>query len=158
MDLTAALGAAGLMAVMAVGYGLVIRGSRTGAGCSSCGDLRTRAAAMRRPLGARESTSPGSEQGQEREPAGGTMEIRIFGPGCWRCHTLEERTREALATLGREATITMVQDVFEMAAAGTLRTPAMQIDGHFVLQGRVPGVRELESILSKASTEPDGAH
>jgi len=38
----------------------------------------------------------------------------------------------------------------EIAAAGALRTPAMQIDGRLVVQGRVPGVRELTSILAKA--------
>jgi small redox-active disulfide protein 2 len=78
------------------------------------------------------------------------MQIRIFGPGCQRCRTLEERTREALAALGREADITKVEDIMEIAAAGALRTPAMQIDGRFVLQGRVPGVTELTHILSKA--------
>ncbi len=82
------------------------------------------------------------------------MEIRIFGPGCARCHLLEERTREALAELGREATIVKVEDVFEMAAAGVLRTPAMQVDGRFVLQGRLPGVRELSTILAKAFAGP----
>ena len=78
------------------------------------------------------------------------MEIRIFGPGCLRCHTLEERTRETLGALGRDAAIVVVTDIKEMAAVGVLRTPAMQIDGRFVLQGRVPGVQELSTILSKA--------
>ncbi|HWP38275.1 MAG TPA: thioredoxin family protein [Gemmatimonadales bacterium] len=77
------------------------------------------------------------------------MEIRIFGPGCARCHLLEERVREALTALGTAATIVKVEDIMEIAAAGALRTPAMQIDGRFVLQGRVPGVRELVSILAR---------
>jgi small redox-active disulfide protein 2 len=78
------------------------------------------------------------------------MEIRILGPGCRRCRTLQERTREALATLGREAALTKVEDIMEIATAGVLRVPAMQIDGRFVLQGRIPGVRELTAILTKA--------
>jgi small redox-active disulfide protein 2 len=78
------------------------------------------------------------------------MEIRIFGPGCSRCRELDARTREALGTLGRDASVTKVEDIMEIAAAGALRTPAMQINGRFVLQGRVPGVRELTSILGKA--------
>lgn len=82
------------------------------------------------------------------------MEIRIFGPGCVRCKMLEERTHEALAAIGREATIVKVEDIMEIAAAGALRTPAMQIDGRFVLQGRVPGVQELGTILSKAFAGP----
>jgi small redox-active disulfide protein 2 len=82
------------------------------------------------------------------------MEIRILGPGCARCHLLEERTRETLGKLGRDAAIVVVTDIKEMAAAGVLRTPAMQIDGRFVLQGRVPGVRELSTVLSKAFAGP----
>ena len=78
------------------------------------------------------------------------MEIRIFGPGCRRCQELAARTREALGALNREASVTKVEDIMEIAAAGALRTPAMQINGRFVLQGRVPGVRELTSILGKA--------
>jgi len=78
------------------------------------------------------------------------MRIRIFGPGCPRCHELEARTRQALTSLAEEAEITTVEDIMEIAAAGALRTPAMQIDGRFVLQGRVPSVPELTSILAKA--------
>jgi small redox-active disulfide protein 2 len=78
------------------------------------------------------------------------MEIRIFGPGCARCHELEARTREALGVLGRQADLAKVEDIMAIAAAGALRTPAMQINGRFVIQGRVPGVRELESLLGKA--------
>ena len=78
------------------------------------------------------------------------MEIRIFGPGCARCHELEAHAREALRALGRDADVTKVEDIMEIAAAGALRTPAMQINGRFVIQGRVPGVRELEALLGKA--------
>jgi small redox-active disulfide protein 2 len=78
------------------------------------------------------------------------MEIRIYGPGCRRCHELEANTREALSELGQQATVIKVEDIMEIAAAGALRTPAMQIDGRFVVQGRVPGVPELRSMLSKA--------
>jgi small redox-active disulfide protein 2 len=79
------------------------------------------------------------------------MQIRIFGPGCARCHELEARTRQALSAMGGVAEIVKVEDIMEIAAAGALRTPAMQIDGRFVLQGRVPSIPELTSILARAS-------
>jgi small redox-active disulfide protein 2 len=79
------------------------------------------------------------------------MQIRIFGPGCARCHELEARTRQALSAMGGVAEIVTVEDIMEIAAAGALRTPAMQIDGRFVLQGRVPSVNELASILNRAA-------
>jgi small redox-active disulfide protein 2 len=85
------------------------------------------------------------------------MEIRIFGPGCMRCKQLEQRTRAAVATLqGGDVTfeIVKVEDIMDIAASGALRTPAMQLDGRFVLQGRVPEVRELTTILAKALAGP----
>jgi small redox-active disulfide protein 2 len=78
------------------------------------------------------------------------VQIRIFGPGCPRCHELEARTRQALTSLGGQAEITKVEDIMEIAAAGALRTPAMQIDDRFIVQGRVPSVRELTFLLAKA--------
>ncbi|MFO7548227.1 MAG: thioredoxin family protein, partial [Acidimicrobiia bacterium] len=38
------------------------------------------------------------------------MDIKVLGPGCRNCVTLEERTREALGSLGTEATISKVTD------------------------------------------------
>ena len=80
------------------------------------------------------------------------MRVQVYGPGCLRCGQLEASTREALAALGAAADVEKVTDIAAMADAGVLRTPALAIDGRLVLQGRVPGVRELMSILSKAQT------
>ena len=79
------------------------------------------------------------------------MRIEVYGPGCANCRRLEQQTREALAKLGQEAEITKVADVAAISEAGVLRTPALGIDGAVVLQGRVPGVTELEYIIKKAA-------
>ena len=78
------------------------------------------------------------------------MKIQVYGTGCPRCRQLEASTREALATLQQPAEIEKVEDINAITAAGVLRTPALAVDGTLVLQGRVPGVRELTSILTKA--------
>ncbi len=78
------------------------------------------------------------------------MRIQVYGPGCVRCRQLEASTREALTALGEAADIDKVEDIVSMTQAGVLRTPALAIDGKLVLQGRVPGVRELQGILTKA--------
>ncbi len=80
------------------------------------------------------------------------MRIQVYGPGCVRCRQLEASTREALAALGEAAEVEKVEDIASMTQAGILRTPALAIDGRLVLQGRVPGVRELATILTKART------
>jgi hypothetical protein len=71
---------------------------------------------------------------------------------------LEASTREALAALGEAAEVEKVEDVLSMAQAGVLRTPALAIDGKLVLQGRVPGVRELVTILTKARAPASPSH
>lgn len=77
------------------------------------------------------------------------MKIDVYGPGCPNCKRLEQLTKEALANLGEDAEVTKVEDVVAIADAGVMRTPALGIDGRLVLQGRVPGVQELSTIISK---------
>ena len=77
------------------------------------------------------------------------MKIDVYGPGCPNCKRLEQQTREALAGLGLEAELTKVEDVVAISEAGVMRTPALGIDGKLVLQGRVPGVQELSTIITK---------
>jgi len=79
------------------------------------------------------------------------MRIDVYGPGCTNCKRLEERTRDALAHAGLTADVRKVEDVVAIAEAGVMRTPALGIDGQLVLQGRVPGVTELEYILRNAA-------
>ncbi|UCG89101.1 MAG: TM0996/MTH895 family glutaredoxin-like protein [Gemmatimonadota bacterium] len=81
------------------------------------------------------------------------MRIDVYGPGCTNCKRLEQQTKEALANTGLEADITKVEDVLAIAEAGVMRTPGLGIDGRIVLQGRVPGVTELEYIIKKAVRE-----
>jgi small redox-active disulfide protein 2 len=77
------------------------------------------------------------------------MKIRVFGPGCANCRRLEAAAREALDALAYPFELTKVETLPEITAAGVLRTPALEVDGHLVLQGRVPGVTELKYIFEK---------
>jgi small redox-active disulfide protein 2 len=81
------------------------------------------------------------------------MNIDVYGPGCANCKRLEQQTRDALANLGLDADVRKVEDIVAIAEAGVMRTPALGIDGRLVLQGRVPGVTELASIIKKAAAE-----
>jgi small redox-active disulfide protein 2 len=83
------------------------------------------------------------------------MRIAVYGPGCANCKRLERQTTDALANIGLKAQVTKVEDVVAIAEAGVMRTPALGIDGQLVLQGRVPGVRELEYIIKKAQQSID---
>ncbi|MCB2224421.1 MAG: TM0996/MTH895 family glutaredoxin-like protein [Actinobacteria bacterium] len=76
------------------------------------------------------------------------MQIKVLGAGCANCHTLEDRTREAVAQAGLSADVEMVTDYGVIAGYGVLATPALVIDETVVFSGRVPDVPELVSIVA----------
>lgn len=75
------------------------------------------------------------------------MDIKVLGPGCNNCMTLEARTREALDDLGRDATIEKVTDTARIMGYGIMSTPGLVVDGHVVVSGRVPSVRQLTELI-----------
>ena len=77
------------------------------------------------------------------------MEIKILGPGCPKCKTLEKMTREVVEENGIDATVTKVEDIVAIMNYGVLSTPALVIDEKVVLKGRVPSPDELKSILTR---------
>lgn len=79
------------------------------------------------------------------------MRIKILGPGCRNCHTLEERTREAVDRLGLDATIEEVTDYGEIAGYGVLKTPGLVVDEQVVMSGHVPTSAAIAELLA-AST------
>jgi len=56
------------------------------------------------------------------------VEIKIFGPGCTRCETLERRTINVLASLDVAADVEKVSDLDRMADHGVLATPALAVN------------------------------
>jgi small redox-active disulfide protein 2 len=77
------------------------------------------------------------------------MDVKVLGPGCRNCGLLEERTREALDTLGLQAEIVEVTDPMEIVAYGVLSTPGLVVDEEVVVSGRVPTARQLAELLSR---------
>ena len=77
------------------------------------------------------------------------MEIKILGPGCPKCKTLEKLTREVVEKNGIDATVTKVEDIVAIMNYGVLTTPVLVIDEKVVLKGRVPSPDELKSILTR---------
>jgi small redox-active disulfide protein 2 len=77
------------------------------------------------------------------------MEIKILGPGCAKCKTLDKLTREVVEKNGINAKITKVEDIMEIMKYGVMSTPALVIDEKVVLKGRVPSSDELKQLLTK---------
>jgi len=77
------------------------------------------------------------------------MEIKILGPGCAKCKTLDKVTREVVEKHGINATITKVEDIMEIMKYGVMSTPALVIDEKVVVKGRVPSQDEIKKLLTK---------
>jgi len=76
------------------------------------------------------------------------MRIKVLGPRCANCKRLEERTREAVASLGLDAEIEKVTDYADIAGYGVMKTPGLVVDERLVVSGRVPTTREIAALLT----------
>ena len=77
------------------------------------------------------------------------MEIKILGPGCSKCKTLDKITREVVEKYGISATITKVEDIMEIMKYGVMSTPALVVDEKVLVKGRVPSADEIKQLLTK---------
>jgi len=77
------------------------------------------------------------------------MEIKILGPGCAKCKTLDRITREVVEKNGIDATVTKVEDIMEIMKYGVMSTPALVVDDKVLVKGRVPSPDEIKQILAK---------
>jgi len=75
------------------------------------------------------------------------MNIKILGPGCPKCKTLEKVTRDAVAETGINATIEKVEDIVKIMEYHVMHTPVLVINEKVVLSGQVPTLNQLKEIL-----------
>lgn len=79
------------------------------------------------------------------------MIVKILGPGCAKCKSLERVTREALDLLGIDATVEKVEDYAAIIGYGVLSTPGLVVDDQVLVSGRVPQVQEVQQLLTAAT-------
>lgn len=70
--------------------------------------------------------------------------ITVFGTGCKKCVTTEERIKEKAQVLGIEINLSHVQDPLEIASHGIIRTPAVMLDNKLVHSGGLPKESDIE--------------
>jgi small redox-active disulfide protein 2 len=75
------------------------------------------------------------------------MTIKVLGPGCMNCRTLEQRTLDALRQLATQASVVKVTDLDGIASYGVMRTPGLVIDEKLVWQGGVPTVEKIKELI-----------
>ncbi len=76
------------------------------------------------------------------------MTIKVLGPGCMNCRTLERRTVDALAAMDVRPPCEKVADLEGIASYGVMRTPGLVIDEKLVWQGGVPTVEKIKELIT----------
>lgn len=79
------------------------------------------------------------------------MIIKVLGPGCTNCKTLERVTKEAIKDLGLDATIEKVEDYAAIAGYGVMSTPALVVNEEVLVSGRIPTPVQLRELLTAAT-------
>jgi len=77
------------------------------------------------------------------------MEIKILGTGCPKCKSLEKLTREIVEQNGIDATVTKVEDIYQIMKYGVMTTPALVVNEKVEIKGRVPSADEIKQLLTK---------
>ena len=78
------------------------------------------------------------------------MKIKILGPGCAKCHQLEQTAKEVVKELSIDAEIEYVKDIKKIMEYPILTTPGLVIDENLVCSGRVPSKAEVTTFITTA--------
>lgn len=77
------------------------------------------------------------------------MEIKILGTGCPKCKSLEKLTREVVEQNGIDATVTKVEDIYQIMKYGVMTTPALVVNEKVEIKGRIPSAEEIKQLLTQ---------
>ena len=74
--------------------------------------------------------------------------ILVLGPGCPRCETLAKLTRQAADQLGIAYELEKLTDIKQFPIYGLMMTPGLVVDGQLKVQGKVPSLDEIKTMLA----------
>lgn len=80
-----------------------------------------------------------------------SLDIKVLGPGCAKCKTLERLTNEAVSESNVDANVTKVDDIMEIMQYNIISTPALVINGKVVVKGMVPSKDEIKKHIQSAN-------
>ena len=78
------------------------------------------------------------------------MIIKVLGPGCAKCQSLDKTVREVVAALKLDARVEEIKDIKEIMQYPILMTPGLVIDEKVVMSGKVPSKAEVENLIKQA--------
>jgi small redox-active disulfide protein 2 len=76
------------------------------------------------------------------------MEIKVLGPGCTNCHTMEELAKTAVKELGITADVVKITDIGQIAMHGILSTPGLIVNGKIKHSGKpLPSLEKVKEMI-----------
>jgi small redox-active disulfide protein 2 len=77
------------------------------------------------------------------------MEIKVLGPGCANCHTMEELAKKAVSELGITAKIEKISDIQEIMKY-TISTPGLVVNGKLKHSGKpLPALEKVKTFIKE---------
>ena len=77
------------------------------------------------------------------------MDIKVLGPGCANCHTMEQLAKTAVKELGVEANIEKISDIQEIMKY-TMSTPGLVVNGRLKHSGKpLPNIEKVKALIKE---------
>lgn len=83
------------------------------------------------------------------------MNIKVLGPGCAKCHSLDKTVREVVDSLKLDADVEYITDMKKIMEYHIMATPGLVINEKVVLSGKVPSKAEAEQLIINAIAAED---
>lgn len=81
------------------------------------------------------------------EPEMAATILTVLGPGCKRCHQLNENAQAVALKVDGVVSVEYITDPVAIAEAGIMSTPALLVNGKIASQGKVLTQSEIEKLL-----------
>ncbi len=78
-----------------------------------------------------------------------SMEIKVLGPGCANCHTMEQLAKTAVLELGIDAKVEKISDIREIMKY-TMSTPGLVVNGKLKHSGKpLPNIEKVKALIKE---------
>jgi small redox-active disulfide protein 2 len=78
------------------------------------------------------------------------MDIKVLGPGCAKCQSLEKTVKEVVTALKLDIKVEEIKDMKKIMQYPILMTPGLVINEKVVMSGKVPSKAEVERLIMDA--------
>jgi len=83
------------------------------------------------------------------------MDIKVLGPGCAKCQSLEKTVKEVVSALKLDIKVEEIKDMKKIMQYPILMTPGLVINEKVVMSGKVPSKAEVERLIMDALDAED---